>query len=257
MATSGDIAESALIGGAVRLLQPRRGFRVAIDAVLLAAAVAPRSGDRVLDVGAGSGAAALCLAYRQQDITVTGIDCDGRLLAMAAESARRNGLDHCVSCVAADVAAPATIGSPTAVAAGSADHVMTNPPYRTAGTGRTPADPARAAATVETTADLAAWIRFCVRVLRPKGTLTVIHRADRLDAVLACLAPRIGDVRLYPLWPGGGRAAKRVIIAGRKGSRAPLQVLPGLCLHGPDGRFTASAEAVLRGGEGLDLWGRA
>lgn len=86
----------------------------------------------------------------------------------------------------------------------------------TAGHGRRPANPARAAATVEAGADLDAWLRFCVRTLRSKGTLTMIHRADRLDAVLACLRGRVGDLRLFPLWPGGGRASKRVIIAGRK-----------------------------------------
>lgn len=254
MANSGDADVTALLGGRVRLLQPRRGFRAAIDPVLLAAAVAPRPGDRVLDVGAGSGAAALCLAHRQQDISVIGIDCDAHLVALAASSARCNGVDHRLSFVAADVAAPGTAGRPAVIAAESVDHVMTNPPYMTAGHGRRPANPARAAATVEAGADLDAWLRFCVRTLRSKGTLTMIHRADRLDAVLACLRGRVGDLRLFPLWPGGGRASKRVIIAGRKGSRAPLRLLPGLRLHAADGRYTPAAEAVLRGGEGLAIW---
>jgi tRNA1(Val) A37 N6-methylase TrmN6 len=76
----------------------------------------------------------------------------------------------------------------------------------------------------------------------------LIHRADRLDALLEAIAGRLGGVVVFPLWPGGeGRkAAKRVIVTGRRGSRAPLSLVPGLVLHQPGGAFTDEAEAVLR-----------
>jgi tRNA1(Val) A37 N6-methylase TrmN6 len=59
---------------------------------------------------------------------------------------------------------------------------------------------------------------------------------------------------VLPLWPGEGKAAKRVIVAGRKGSAAPLALRPGLVLHRPDGAYTREAETILRGGAALDLW---
>ena len=64
--------EDKLLDGRVTFLQPRHGYRVAIDPVLLAAAVPARSGDRILDLGSGTGAASLCLAARLQDVHVTG-----------------------------------------------------------------------------------------------------------------------------------------------------------------------------------------
>jgi tRNA1(Val) A37 N6-methylase TrmN6 len=88
---------------------------------------------------------------------------------------------------------------------------------------------------------------------RAKGTVTFIHRADRIDALLGHIAGRAGEVVIFPLWPGTGKPASRVLVRARKQIAAPARLAAGLVLHEPDGRFTAAAEAVLRGGEGLAL----
>jgi tRNA1(Val) A37 N6-methylase TrmN6 len=90
-------------------------------------------------------------------------------------------------------------------------------------------------------------------MVRAKGSLTFIHRADRLDSLLALLAGKAGEITLYPLWPGGGKPAKRVIIRARKQIASPTSLLAGMILHEDDGRFTAAADAVLRGAAGLDI----
>ena len=85
-------------------------------------------------------------------------------------------------------------------------------------------------------------------MLRAGGTLTLVHRADRLADALAALGPRAGEVVVFPLWPRAGRPAKRVLIRARRGAAAPLRLAPGLVLHGADGAFTPAAQAALRGG---------
>ena len=91
-------------------------------------------------------------------------------------------------------------------------------------------------------------------MLRPDGLLTLLHRADRLADVLTSLRGPLGDLVVFPLWPGPGeRPAKRILVQGRKGSRGPLRLARGLVLHDDDGRFTAAAEAVLRHGSALEL----
>ena len=57
----------SLLGGQVALWQPADGYRVAIDTVLLAAAVRVGPGARVLELGSGVGAASLCVANRVAD----------------------------------------------------------------------------------------------------------------------------------------------------------------------------------------------
>lgn len=250
MTKMGDdlLSRDHLLGARVVLVQPRRGYRAAIDPVLLAAAVTVPPGRTVLDVGSGAGAAALCLAARVPCVRITGLDADPALVRLATGNAAASGLGERVRFVAA-AATPASLRWLD----GPFHQVITNPPYLRAGTGRLPADRGKAAATVEGAVGLDGWIDFCVTALAARGTLTMIYRADRLDAVLAALSGRVGGLCVLPLWPGGGKPAKRVIVSGRRGSAAPLRLLPGLTLHRSDGCYTAAAEAVLRHGEGLPL----
>jgi tRNA1(Val) A37 N6-methylase TrmN6 len=130
---------------------------------------------------------------------------------------------------------------------------MANPPFLERGRGTETANPAKATATMEGDAALGDWVRFVLAMARAKGTVTFIHRADRIDALLGHIAGRAGEVVIFPLWPGAGKPASRVLVRARKQIAAPARLAPGLVLHEPDGRFTAAAEAVLRGGEGLTL----
>jgi tRNA1(Val) A37 N6-methylase TrmN6 len=83
--------------------------------------------------------------------------------------------------------------------------------------------------------------------------LTFIHRADRIEALLAQLNGRAGEIVLFPLWAGPGKPAKRVLVRARKDIAAPTRLAPGLVLHEEDGRYTREAEALLRDAAALDL----
>ena len=131
------------------------------------------------------------------------------------------------------------------------DHVITNPPWYEPGTIRPPAAASKAIGHMEEVS-LAEWLKQAVRFLKPKGRLFVVHRADRLGDILAGLNPlRVGEIRVFPLWPKAGKAATRVVVAARKDAKTPLEVLPGLVLHHDDGSYTAIADSILRDGAGL------
>jgi tRNA1(Val) A37 N6-methylase TrmN6 len=241
-------SEDALLGGKVRLRQPLTGYRVAIDPVLLAAAVPAAPGDDVLDIGCGVGAASLCLAARVENCRIAGLEAERALVRLANDNAALNGVADRVVAVAGDLLRP-----PPRFAPGSFAHVMANPPFLERGAATAPPDAGKALANVEGEADLAAWLAFALAMLRPKGSLTFIHRADRLEHLLAGVAGRAGEIVIFPLWAGAGRPARRVILRARKGVATPTRLAPGLVLHEADGRFTAAAETVLRDGEALLL----
>jgi tRNA1(Val) A37 N6-methylase TrmN6 len=244
IATSDD----TLLGGRVKLRQPLDGYRVAIDPVILAASVSARAQDRVLDIGCGTGAASLCLAARVPDCRIVGLERDHDVVQLAAENVARNDFAAQVSVMQGDLLAP-----PAALAPGSFTQVMANPPFLEAVRASASPVAARAVAAVESDATLADWIDFALLMLRDKGALTMIHRADRLDDLLTALTGRAGGIIVFPLWPGEGKPAKRILLQAKKGSAAPLMLSHGLVLHRADGRNSEAAEAILRHGAALPL----
>ncbi len=231
-----------LLGGRIALRQPATGYRVAIDPVLLAAAVPARPGQRVLDAGAGVGAAALCLAIRVPNISVAGIEIRPELVDLARINAEENGFSDSVTFEAADI-----LQSSLPYSIGGFDHVMANPPFFRADRANRTGNPDKARANVETTTTLADWIAFAGRMVRPRGTLTIIFGADRLDELLAAMNGRFGGTAVFPLWPGeNGRPAKRVIVRASRGTSAPCTLCRGIVLHSDSGRYSDDAEAILR-----------
>lgn len=233
--------ENTVMGGRVKLLQPGRGYRIAVDAVLLSAAADVKPGESVLDLGAGVGAVGLCLAARVPGCNVTGIELQPALAALAERNARLNDAADCVHTLVHDLAHPLPPGL------GPFDHVVTNPPYLPSAVADPSPDRSKALATVESSANLARWLTVATGALKPAGTLLVIHRSDRLDeiiGVLVCLG--WGEVAVKRLPP-----AARVLIRARRADGLRRHDSPPLVLHRPEGGYTDEAEAILRHGQAL------
>ena len=250
-----ELTDDAVLGGRLRLVQKRRGHRVGHDAILLAAAVGARSGDRAADLGSGVGAAGLALAMRVPDVTVTLVEIDPELAAIAAENIERNGLTARARAVELDVSGPSDAFAAAGLGPGTIDHVLMNPPFNNPERQNVSPDPARSAAHAAPVTLLSDWVSIAASLLHSAGTLTLIWRADGLTAVLAALEPRFGGYVVQPVHGRAGQPAIRVLVRASKGSRAPLVLLPGLVLNDQDGKPTAAAEDVLRHGQALPLAG--
>ena len=229
------LTEDALLGGRVRLLQPSRGYRVAVDAVLLAAAVDAAPGEHVLDLGTGIGAVGLCIAARVPGCNIVGVELQSELAALAVRNAVLNDAGNRMRTIVHDLAHPL----PQDIA--NFDHVATNPPYLAAAVADPSPNRSKALATVESSANLVRWLAVATGALKPTGTLTAIHRSDRLEEILDCLA-RLGwgNVIVKRLPPAG-----RILARARSGARAQHESQP-LFLHAPGGGYTDQAEAILR-----------
>lgn len=234
-----ETTDDTLLGGRVRLRQPARGFRAALDPVFLAAFVPAKPGERVLELGCGTGAAFLCLAARMPGLEVVAVERDPMLAELARHNAAANGARAEV--VRGDVAeAPR----------GPFHHALANPPWWPGGTPSP--DPARRQAGFEgAAAGLGDWVRAMAKRLRHKGTLSLVLPAARWsEAAAAMRANGVGAVALLPLWPRAGEEAKIALVRGVRGGRGPDRMLPGLVVHEGSG-FAPMAEAVLRGGAAL------
>ncbi len=245
-AVSPDLTEDQFLGGRLTCLQPAKGFRAGADTVLLAAAVPAQSGQHVIELGCGVGIASLCVWKRVPDVAVTGLELNAESVALARENATRNAAGRAFTTIEADVTT-----LPKSLPRHHSDHVFFNPPFldeQRASVGAVEAK-ARAIAHARTGLDL--WIKSGLALLKPKGTLTIIHRADALGRLLAGLTTGCGDIEVIPIHAYAGRDAIRVIIRAVKGRRGPLRIRPSVVLHQEGGAFTAQIDAVLRDGQPL------
>jgi tRNA1Val (adenine37-N6)-methyltransferase len=239
-----DKPTETFLGGQVRVEQSATGFRSGLDAVMLAASVPAQPGQAALELGAGSGAASLCLAARVPHVTITGVEIDPDLAGLANRNAAVNGAAARVSFTAADIfALPAALKR-------DFDQVLANPPFNA--DGHASPDPARARA-LQDEGQLTGWLKLGFQRTVSGGYFTTILRADRLHEALNSLPA--GGINIFPLWPRAGEPARRVILQARKGSAAPIALLAGLVLHEESGAYTGAADAVLRCGAPLALTG--
>ena len=249
--SASDTTDDAILGGRLRLKQQKRGHRVGHDAILLAAATGARPGDHVVDLGAGVGAAGLALAARVGETTVTLVERDPALAALARENADRNDMAGRVQVAELDVADPREAFAAAGLAGGTIDWVMMNPPFNDPAQTNASPDPARRAAHTASPVDLPDWIAAAAWLLHSAGSLVLIWRADGLADVLSALPPQFGGIALVPVHGRPGQPAIRVVARASKGSRAPLSIFPALMLNGADGRPTMEIERVLRDAEPL------
>lgn len=241
------VTEDRLLNGRLVLRQPERGYRAGLDAALLAAACDAEAGERVLEAGCGVGAALLAAATLRPQATFTGLERDPAALALARENIAANLLGERVSVAEGDVARRfAELELPPF------DAAMANPPfYDDPGALRGPAPERRGAWMADT--GLAAWTGFLGKAVREGGTITVIHRADRLADLLDLMSIKAGSIQVRPIHPFSDAPAKRVLVRSVKTGKAPLRLLPPLVLHERGGaKHTPQAEAILRGEAALD-----
>ncbi len=241
------LSRDAFLCGKLHLWQPKKGYRAATDPVLLAAACPALTGQSVLDIGCGAGAAALCLAARVPGVLLTGLEVQPAYAALARRNAAENG-------IAMQVETGDLAQMPKALRR-DFDHVIANPPYYPA--GGTPSPVAGRARALQVDTPLADWVQAAARRLAPGGWLTLICGADGLPEVLAAMGGKLGSAAVLPLQPREGRAALRILLRARKGGKGAFRLLAPLVLHqgathdGDRESYTPRANAVLRGGEGL------
>ena len=252
-AKSAELAttEALFLGGQLRLRQPKSGHRAGHDAMLLAAATSARPGDRVVEFGAGVGAAGLAVVKRAGAINLVLVEIDAELAKLARDNATRNAIGADV--IVLDVTSAAEAFAGMGLAPDSADVVLMNPPFNDAARHRASPDSSRAAAHIADDATLEAWTGSARRILKSGGALTLIWRADGLAEVMAALARGFGSLAIQPIHAEPAKPAIRVLVRAVKGGKAPTRILAGLMLNDESGVPNKWVAEILAGKGGLAL----
>jgi tRNA1Val (adenine37-N6)-methyltransferase len=223
---SHDESIDEFMGGRLRLIQYRTGYRFSIDAVLLSEFVGIKKGDRVVDLGTGCGIIPLALLTDRPAGYVFGLEIQEGLARQAKRNALLNGFSHKIGVIRADIRqmpmAPASI-----------DVVICNPPYRKKDSGRVNPDRQRAIARHEILASLEDILNAARHVLRNEGSLAMIYPAERLaDLMVKMRQYGMEPKRVRIVYPGMESEAKLAMIEAILGGRSGLKILPPLMDQG-------------------------
>ena len=230
-----------LCGGRLKILQKKKGYRFSIDALLLARFVRLKKGDRVVDLGAGSGVVGMLLACRFPGCgRVTGIEIQDDLAAMARRSVRMSGIGDRVDILRGDVRDLRPLFEPA-----SFDAAVFNPPYRKAGSGRINPAEERALARHEIRGSAADFLSAAQYLLADGGRVFLIYPARRMaEALFAMRSRKIEPKRLRVVYSKASSGAVFVLLEGRKGGGEELKVEPALFIYREEGGYTEQMQEV-------------
>lgn len=224
----------------LRIIQREQGFRFGTDAVLLADFAKAKLGERVCDMGTGTGVLPLLIAARSENTTFDAFELQPDVADMAARSVRINGLQARIRVHEADCREAAK-----RIGYGVCHMVVTNPPYTAAGAGLVSPENTRALSRSDSDCPLDEWMAACAKVLKNGGRLCCVFPAPRL--LQLCDAMRGAGVepkRLRMIAARADAAPKLVLLEGLKGGKPGLHMLPLLITHTPEGDFTDEMKRI-------------
>lgn len=230
----------SFFNGKIRVMQNRRGYRFSIDAILLAHYAAPRSADKVLDLGTGCGIIPLIMACRHADLRIYAVEVQQQLAELAVTNIRQNGMNDRIDVLCADlkILTPQMIG-------GRCDLIVANPPYYRSGTGRINPDSQRALARHEIKATLRDFLQAAQRMLGRAGRFVCIYAAERTTDILALMREaQIEPKMLRMIHSNRNAAASLILLEGRKGGRRGITIKPPLFLYDEKGDYTREVQRI-------------
>ncbi len=227
--------------GAVTVLQSRTGYRFSIDAILLASAIAPKTGQTVVDLGTGCGIIPLVLAHRRPDVRIIGIEMQPALVELARANVAQNRMTDRIHIVQADIRKLTS-----RQVDGPADLVVCNPPYRQARSGRINPNRQRAIARHEIHLDLEQLLTSVCRILRTGGRFATIYPAERIvDLFHGMRSSGIEPKQMRAVHSRRNEGAKLILVQGVMRGNPGLAVDPALVIYSTDGTYTDEVQQMM------------
>jgi tRNA1Val (adenine37-N6)-methyltransferase len=229
-----------LLPGNVKVLQKKRGYRFSIDSILLAHFVRLKEGQKIVDLGTGSGVIPIILAAKVKSVEIWGVEIQKTLAEMAKRNIEINHLQGRVHIVKGDARNLAD-----SMESEEFDIVLTNPPYRKIRSGRLNLQTEKAIARHEIKGSLPDMTKIAFRLLRPKASFYLVYPAVRLvDLLTFVRESRLEPKRLRLVHPNVEKDAKLILLEAIKGSGPALEIHPPLFIHDLNGQYSEEMQSI-------------
>lgn len=217
-----------------QIIQHPDKFCFGMDAVLLSGFAKAKRGDRVLDLGTGTGIIPILLSAKTQAEHLTGLEIQEESADMARRSVMLNDLQDKIDIITGDIREAGSIFSPA-----SFEVVTCNPPYMTAKHGLTNPNEYKAIARHEICCTLEDVIAASAKVLKPEGKLYLVHRPFRLAEIIRVMAAyRLEPKRLRMVYPYVDQEPNMLLIEAVRGGKSGMTVEKPLIINEAPGIYT-------------------
>jgi tRNA1Val (adenine37-N6)-methyltransferase len=231
-----------LLEGRLVILQKEKGYRFSLDSLLLASFVRLKKGDRVIDLGTGSGVISIITAQRKECGKVVGVDIQEELVDLARRNVVLNGLQGKVEIFPGDVKKIEDLFVSQAF-----DVAVFNPPYRKMRSGRINPDEQKSIARHEIRGTLRDFLKASGYVLKRAGRAYVIYPATRMVELLVGMREAgIEPKRMQMVHSHYTTRGEFVLVEGARGGREELKVLPPLVVYTESGEYTGAMNRIFK-----------
>ena len=223
------------------LIQNPQQFCFGIDAVLLSWFAQVKPGERVLDMGTGTGIVPILLKARYpKGEHFTGLEIQEESAERARRSVAYNNLEQDITITTGDIKESASI-----YGGAFFDVVTTNPPYMIGHHGLTGSNEAKIIARHETLCNLEDIISQAAKVLKPKGRFYMVHRPFRLAEIMSVMVKyRIEPKRMRLVQPFADKEPNMVLIEGLRGGNSRMLVEKPLIVYEKQGIYTEEIQKI-------------
>ncbi|MBM4331922.1 MAG: tRNA1(Val) (adenine(37)-N6)-methyltransferase [Deltaproteobacteria bacterium] len=229
-----------LLGGRLKILQKKSGYRFSVDALLLAHFTEVRLKDCLIDLGTGCGILPLILTCRKKAENVIGVEIQPSLADLARRNAALNHLSSRIEIWEKDLKT-----LKREIPGGTFDVVVSNPPYRKVGSGRINPGLEKALARHEIKAALNDILKAAHHLLKEKGRLNMIYPASRAADLIHEMRKSHLEPKLWQFVHSHQKdEARLMLLEAVKGGQAQVKVLPPLYLYDSVGQYTTEAQEL-------------
>ncbi len=224
----------------IKILQKRKGYRFSIDSILLAHFIRLRGGQKVVDLGTGSGVIPIILGTKVQSTEIWAVEIQADLAEMAKRNVEINGLSGRVHILKGDARNLAD-----RLESEGFDIVLTNPPYRRIRSGRLNPQRQRAIARHEIKGSLPDMARVAFRLLKPKASFYVVYPALRLaDLITSLRETHLEPKRLRLVYPNVRKNAQLILFEATKWGGPGVEIHPPLFIHELNGQYSEEMRSI-------------
>jgi tRNA1Val (adenine37-N6)-methyltransferase len=228
--------------GNLRFIQPKRGYRFSVDAVLLADFMTVKPDERLIDLGTGSGIIPLLSAVLTPAHEIVGLELQERLVQLAKQNVSINALEHRVHIVHGDLKQVSRL-----FRAGEFDVLCSNPPYRKVGTGRMNPGTEQAIARHEIACQLSDLLTAAKYLIKPAGKVFLIYLPERLSELLTGLRMhRLEPKKIRCVHTSNQTPASLVLVEAHRDGAPGLTILSPLFLYSQENIYSDEAKRILR-----------